>query len=256
MWALVVGLTGVINTLGRSRSRSLAVRPARRDGGAYRDRGGPGEARLDSGRRGRSRARSRAGHDAAASSPFPANGLQQQAATTRSSCAATRRSPSRLLKPALIDAETGKLTDSRDCRGTSRALFMSQPLHFGDYGGMPLEDPLGAARRPHDRRARQRALSLAAQAQGRRQRRSRHRARLRGQCPSHVVVMVCREKPSNAWTDFCRADRRRRVEHRRPSCGAYRRWVVGCLIVAHADGTGSVVCLLPRATKARSAKLD
>lgn len=46
---------------------------------------------------------------------------------------------SRLLKPALIDAETGKLTDTRDMPWYVTALFLSQPLHFGDYGGMPLK---------------------------------------------------------------------------------------------------------------------
>lgn len=45
---------------------------------------------------------------------------------------------SRLLKPALIDAETGKLTDSRDMPWYVTTLFISQPLHFGDYGGLPL----------------------------------------------------------------------------------------------------------------------
>jgi uncharacterized iron-regulated membrane protein len=46
---------------------------------------------------------------------------------------------SRLLKPALIDAETGKLTDSRDMPWYVSTLFISQPLHFGDYGGMPFK---------------------------------------------------------------------------------------------------------------------
>lgn len=46
---------------------------------------------------------------------------------------------SRLLKPALIDAETGKLTDSRDMPWYVSTLFLSQPLHFGDYGGIPLK---------------------------------------------------------------------------------------------------------------------
>jgi uncharacterized iron-regulated membrane protein len=49
------------------------------------------------------------------------------------------RLTSRLLKPALIDAETGKLTDSRDMPWYVTTLFISQPLHFGDYGGMPLK---------------------------------------------------------------------------------------------------------------------
>jgi len=46
---------------------------------------------------------------------------------------------SRLLKPALIDAETGKLTDSRDLPWYVATLLISQPLHFGDYGGLPLK---------------------------------------------------------------------------------------------------------------------
>ena len=45
----------------------------------------------------------------------------------------------RLLKPALIDAETGALTDIRDMPWYVTSLFVSQPLHFGDYGGMPLK---------------------------------------------------------------------------------------------------------------------
>jgi uncharacterized iron-regulated membrane protein len=39
----------------------------------------------------------------------------------------------------LIDAETGKLTDSRDMPWYVTTLFISQPLHFGDYGGMSLK---------------------------------------------------------------------------------------------------------------------
>ena len=97
---------------------------------------------------------------------------------------------SRLLKPALIDAETGKLTDSRDMPWYVTTLFISQPLHFGDYGGMPLQDPLGSARRADDHRPGYGHLSLAAQAQGRCQRRTRHRARLCGQCPHDVLLMV------------------------------------------------------------------
>ena len=46
---------------------------------------------------------------------------------------------SRLLKPALIDASTGAFTDSRDLPWYVTALLVSQPLHFGDYGGIPLK---------------------------------------------------------------------------------------------------------------------
>jgi uncharacterized iron-regulated membrane protein len=46
---------------------------------------------------------------------------------------------SRLLTPALVDAETGSLTDIRPMPWYATALFLSQPLHFGDYGGLPLK---------------------------------------------------------------------------------------------------------------------
>jgi uncharacterized iron-regulated membrane protein len=46
---------------------------------------------------------------------------------------------SRLVKPVLVDAETGELTDTRDMPWYVTALLVSQPLHFGDYGGMPLK---------------------------------------------------------------------------------------------------------------------
>ncbi|MEJ1241835.1 PepSY domain-containing protein [Chryseolinea sp. T2] len=46
---------------------------------------------------------------------------------------------SRLIKPALIDAKSGALTDMRTMPWFVNALFLSQPLHFGDYGGMPLK---------------------------------------------------------------------------------------------------------------------
>jgi uncharacterized iron-regulated membrane protein len=46
---------------------------------------------------------------------------------------------SKLIKPALIDAKTGSLTDMRDMPWYVNMLFISQPLHFGDYGGLPLK---------------------------------------------------------------------------------------------------------------------
>ncbi len=45
----------------------------------------------------------------------------------------------RLLTPALIDAGTGRLTDVRPLPWYVQALLLSQPLHFGDYGGLPLK---------------------------------------------------------------------------------------------------------------------
>jgi uncharacterized iron-regulated membrane protein len=45
----------------------------------------------------------------------------------------------RLFKPVLVDAQTAKVTDSRAMPWYMTALFVSQPLHFGDYGGMPMK---------------------------------------------------------------------------------------------------------------------
>ena len=46
---------------------------------------------------------------------------------------------SRLLRPVLLDGETAEVADTRDLPFYLKALFVSQPLHFGDYGGMPLK---------------------------------------------------------------------------------------------------------------------
>ncbi|MGU3493358.1 PepSY-associated TM helix domain-containing protein [Xanthobacteraceae bacterium A53D] len=45
---------------------------------------------------------------------------------------------SRLIRPALVDAETGKLTETRVLPWYVTGFLISQPLHFGDYGGLPL----------------------------------------------------------------------------------------------------------------------
>ncbi|AKV04181.1 putative iron-regulated membrane protein [Labilithrix luteola] len=46
---------------------------------------------------------------------------------------------SKLLKPVLLDAENGTVLDTRELPAYVSALLVSQPLHFGDYGGMPLK---------------------------------------------------------------------------------------------------------------------
>lgn len=46
---------------------------------------------------------------------------------------------SKLLTPILIDAKTGEYVDKREMPWYVSALMLSQPLHFGDYGGIPLK---------------------------------------------------------------------------------------------------------------------
>lgn len=45
----------------------------------------------------------------------------------------------RLFKPVLVDARSAQLTASREPPWYITGLLLSQPLHFGDYGGMPLK---------------------------------------------------------------------------------------------------------------------
>jgi uncharacterized iron-regulated membrane protein len=46
---------------------------------------------------------------------------------------------SRLFTPVLVDAENGKLSQARGLPWYLRTLEVSRPLHFGDYGGLPLK---------------------------------------------------------------------------------------------------------------------
>ncbi len=46
---------------------------------------------------------------------------------------------SQLFTPILIDAQTGRLTTAKGLPWYLHALEVSRPLHFGDYGGLPLK---------------------------------------------------------------------------------------------------------------------
>lgn len=46
---------------------------------------------------------------------------------------------SRLLQPVLVDAKTAEVTATPQLPWYLTALLVSQPLHFGDYGGMPMQ---------------------------------------------------------------------------------------------------------------------
>jgi len=45
----------------------------------------------------------------------------------------------RLYRPVLIDAQTGALTAQPQLPTYMTVLLLSQPLHFGDYGKLPLK---------------------------------------------------------------------------------------------------------------------
>ena len=136
VWALTVGFTGVINTWADlifklwQNAQLVAMTQA------YKDRSVPqGPTSVN-------------GAVAAARDAMP--GMQPSFVafpgnpfSSKSHYAVFMRGEtpltSRLLRPALIEAETGKLTDSRELPLYAKALLVSQPLHFGDYGGMPLK---------------------------------------------------------------------------------------------------------------------
>jgi uncharacterized iron-regulated membrane protein len=46
---------------------------------------------------------------------------------------------SKLLQPVLVDAKTTEVTAAPKMPWYLTALLVSQPLHFGDYGGMPMQ---------------------------------------------------------------------------------------------------------------------
>lgn len=137
-WAMVVGLTGVINTLAdpltdRWRATELAAMTA-----TY-----AGQPALDPARYG---SLDRAMASAMAALPgrspqfigFPGGAFStghHYAIFFQGDTPLTAH----LLTPALVDARSGRLTDARDMPLLNQALMLSKPLHFGDYGGLPMK---------------------------------------------------------------------------------------------------------------------
>jgi uncharacterized iron-regulated membrane protein len=135
-WALVVGLTGVVNTwaelmLGQWKATELASMVA-----PYA--GKPPPARLASLDEVVARASAAAPHMDIAFIAFPGTPFTSShhfAAFMRGD----RPLTSRLLQPVLLDGATGEVADTRALPLYLQALLISQPLHFGDYGGLPLK---------------------------------------------------------------------------------------------------------------------
>ncbi|HEY3402468.1 MAG TPA: PepSY domain-containing protein [Ohtaekwangia sp.] len=137
IWALVVGITGVINTtsdivLGLWQMGQLAemVEP-------YKNTA-PLEGELSPIDAAVKTAQERAPDMNPSIVAYPGTIFSSQhhyAVFMRGTTPVT----SKLIKPALVDARNGSLTDMRDMPWYVNMLFISQPLHFGDYGGMPLK---------------------------------------------------------------------------------------------------------------------
>ncbi|HMM77276.1 MAG TPA: PepSY domain-containing protein [Gammaproteobacteria bacterium] len=135
-WMLVVGLTGTINTLADPitelwKRRELAdLVAAHRDAGVVLER-----ASLEA-----------AVAAAVAAAPdrvlqfvaFPGGAFSTARHYAIFLHGATPLT-SHLLTPALVDAATGELAGVREMPWYFQALALSRPLHFGDYGGLPLK---------------------------------------------------------------------------------------------------------------------
>ncbi len=136
VWLTVVGLTGVVNTLAipifaHWQSTQLAEMTA-----PYRDL--PPLVKAGSVRLALDAARAAEPGMELSFLAFPGNpfaGNHHYVAFMQGETPLT----SRLLKPVLIDARTGEVTERRELPWYVSALLLSQPLHFGDYGGMPLK---------------------------------------------------------------------------------------------------------------------
>ncbi len=136
MWALVVGLTGVVNTLvvpvtDYWKARELAVM-----GAPYKNEPIP--------------TRTASIQAAVATAMAAAPGMRPQfvafPGVTYSSnhhmtvfLQGSTLQTKRLLTPVMIDARSGRLAAARPMPWYMQALLLSQPLHFGDYGGMAMK---------------------------------------------------------------------------------------------------------------------
>ena len=136
VWLLVVGLTGTINTLELPlgqlwRANDLAAMLQRHASDAPAQTLAPLQGAMAS-------AAERAPDTQPVSIIFPGmaiSGPRHYLVILRGDTPATRQQ----VQAMLIDAETGRVADHSVMPWYVQALSWSQPLHFGDYGGLPLK---------------------------------------------------------------------------------------------------------------------
>ena len=136
VWTLVVGATGVVNTLAdvlleywQRTEIAAMVKP-------YAGQAAP--AKLASMEASVQQARAVQPGMAVAFIAFPGTPFaspHHYGIYMRGDQALTAR----LYKPVLVDAGTGQVTDQRTLPWYLSALLLSQPLHFGDYGGAGMQ---------------------------------------------------------------------------------------------------------------------
>lgn len=135
-WLAVVGVTGVINTLSGPAAALWQGTELVKMVAPYRSLPPPAHfASLDRIVDNTLRASPGMGVSTIAFPGSPFASKRHYTVFLRGSTPVTRR----LIAPRLVDAETGQLVASRDMPLYVKTLFLSQPLHFGDYAGMPLK---------------------------------------------------------------------------------------------------------------------
>jgi uncharacterized iron-regulated membrane protein len=136
VWTLVVGATGVVNTLAdvllqywQATEIAAMVKPYE---------GQPAPGRLASMEQSVARAQALQPGMKVAFIAFPGTpfaSAHHYGVYMRGDQALTAR----LYKPVLVDAGTGQVTDQRTLPWYLSTLLLSQPLHFGDYGGAGMQ---------------------------------------------------------------------------------------------------------------------
>ena len=135
-WAIVVGATGIVNTWA-----DLVIEHWRNDQVGEllaRYRGQPPVTQLGSLEKAFANARAREPGMKIAFIAFPGTAWASEhhyGVFLRGRTALTQR----LVRPVLVDAVTGEVAASREPPWTMNVLMLSQPLHFGDYGGVPMQ---------------------------------------------------------------------------------------------------------------------
>lgn len=136
MWLFTVALTGIINTLaipilGLWQQTEMSEMTAK-----YKNE--PPVAHLSSAQQALDAARAAVPGTDLSFMAFPGNEYSSPHHYVAFMEGATPLT-SKLLTPVLVDASTSEFVDSRSLPWYVKALLLSQPLHFGDYGGMVLK---------------------------------------------------------------------------------------------------------------------
>lgn len=137
-WVLVVAVTGVLNELSRPLFQLYQLTDVQAMLAPYRGRAVPALDRLSSIEAAYVLVQRELPGRTPTSVVFPTNRVGSPhhfLVWTKGSSPLTGR----LFTPVLVDAERGELSMVVDLPWHLRAIQVSRPLHFGDYGGLPLK---------------------------------------------------------------------------------------------------------------------